>query len=98
MASSSVAQLMISCSAQKPSLSTNFDHLIKSSIPSSTSLRAPVSGELVIMGVNATKPFLEVGVISSTFKHIPGSKFEYILLPKQFWTSKLNNLYPFLIS
>ncbi|XP_038699171.1 carotenoid 9,10(9',10')-cleavage dioxygenase-like isoform X2 [Tripterygium wilfordii] len=38
MASSSVAQLMISCSAQKPSLSTNFDHLIKSSIPSSTSL------------------------------------------------------------
>ncbi|KAF5748263.1 putative 9-cis-epoxycarotenoid dioxygenase [Tripterygium wilfordii] len=65
MASSSVVQLMISCSAKKPSLFTNFDHFIKSSIPSSTSLRAPGSGELVIMGVNATKPFLEVGVISA---------------------------------
>ncbi|XP_038699166.1 carotenoid 9,10(9',10')-cleavage dioxygenase 1-like isoform X2 [Tripterygium wilfordii] len=39
MASSSVVQLMISCSAKKPSLFTNFDHFIKSSIPSSTSLK-----------------------------------------------------------
>ncbi|KAF5743247.1 hypothetical protein HS088_TW09G01313 [Tripterygium wilfordii] len=34
---------------------------------STASQRAPDSGELVIMGVDAIKPFLEVGVISSTF-------------------------------